>query len=361
MELPRIVVAGNGQLGQMLQQAGAPLQLEVVPVHPVGEQPVELLDNDVITVEIEHWPENPVGNQLKSHPNFRNATALHSVIDRKRQKELLDRLDVPTAPWVNLDATAADLTTALESLGEAAVVKARMGGYDGRGQWRWKRGNAVEAVWDGQCIAEAMIPFSHEVSLVGARNAAGDKVFYPLTRNWHQDGILRASIANIDKIESQQHNAESWLGRIMDDQGYIGVMAMECFVVDGQLLVNELAPRVHNSGHWTQEGATISQFELHLRALAGLPLITPEVRGAALMYNLLGRDWKPQWLGVQGAHVHWYGKEIRPGRKVGHLNIVRTDAKGLLASLKDLSPLLDDGEAVVVDWCLEQLLDAHQL
>jgi len=355
MQLPRIVVAGNGQLGQMLQQAGAPMQLEVQPIHPIGDQLVELRDDDVISVEIEHWPDNPVGDQLKAHPNFRNASALHAVIDRQRQKTLLDRLDVPTSPWLSLDSSLHDIPTALSSLGDAVVIKARMGGYDGRGQWRWREGEPALAEWDGQCIAEAMIPFSHEVSLVGARNAAGQKVFYPLTRNWHQDGILRASITNLDQNLAQQAAAESWLGRIMDDQAYIGVMAMECFVVDGQLLVNELAPRVHNSGHWTQEGATISQFELHLRALANLPLIQPEVKGEALMYNLLGRDWKTQWLAVTGLHVHWYGKEIRPGRKVGHANIVRPTRAGLVDSLNSLRPHLDEGEEQVIDWCLEQL------
>jgi len=130
---------------------------------------------------------------------------------------------------------------------------------------------------------------------------------------------------------------------------------MECFVVDGKLLVNELAPRVHNSGHWSQEGATISQFELHLRALAGLPLIQPELRGEALMYNLLGRDWKPEWLSVTGLHVHWYGKEVRPGRKVGHANIVRPTTQDLKASLEALRPLVDAGEEQVMDWCLAQL------
>lgn len=355
MQLPRIVVAGNGQLGQMLQQAGAPMQLEVQPIHPIGDKLVELRDDDVISVEIEHWPDNPVGDQLKGHRNFRNASALYAVIDRQRQKSLLDRLEVPTAPWVNLNSSESDIGRALESLGEAAVVKARMGGYDGRGQWRWRHGGELLSEWDGSCIAEAMIPFSHEVSLVGARNAAGEKVFYPLTRNWHQDGILRASITNLDRSAEQQQSAQGWLGRIMDDQNYIGVMAMECFVVGGDLLVNELAPRVHNSGHWSQEGATISQFELHLRALADLPLIQPELKGEALMYNLLGRDWKAEWLDVTGLHVHWYGKEIRPGRKVGHANIVRPTKTQLIESLHHLRPMLDPGEEQVIDWCLEQL------
>ena len=352
--LPRIVVAGNGQLGQMLQQAGAPMQLDVMPVDPNADVQLDLHANDVITVEIEHWSDSVSGLQLKQHPNFRNAKALHAVIDRQRQKALLDRLQVPTAPWVTLDE-AGLVQAQLEALGDKVIVKRRRGGYDGRGQWRWQKGDQPEAEWAGECIAEAMIPFSHEVSLVGARNAAGEKVFYPLTRNWHQDGILRASVAGLPVPAQQQHDAQEWLGRIMDDEGYIGVMAMECFVVEDTLLVNELAPRVHNSGHWTQEGASISQFELHLRALADLPLITPEVSGASVMYNLLGRSWKPEWLGVQGTHAHWYGKDIRPGRKVGHVNICRPDAALLAESLQALRPLVDGEDDIVFDWSLAQL------
>lgn len=215
--LPRIIVAGNGQLGQMLQQAGAPMQLPVQPVNPAGDERLELADSDVITVELEHWPDTPRGLQLKQHPNFLNATALHSVIDRQRQKSLLDRLDVPTSPWVSL-GDEAGMAEQLESLGRPAIVKRRRGGYDGRGQWRWEPGDTPLSEWANECIAEAMIPFSHEVSLIGARNRAGEKVFYPLTRNWHQNGILRASIGNLNVPAEQQREAEAWLGRIMDDQ-----------------------------------------------------------------------------------------------------------------------------------------------
>ena len=354
MSVPRIIVAGNGQLGQMLQQAAAPMQIEVMPVNPTSDDRLELRDSDVITVELEHWPDSPRGVQLKEHPNFLNATALHSVIDRERQKSLLDRLNVPTAPWVSLGGEAG-LAAQLDELGRPAVIKRRRGGYDGRGQWRWQPGEPVLADWANECIAEAMIPFSHEVSLVGARNRAGEKVFYPLTRNWHQSGILRASEGNLDVPAEQQQLAEEWLGRIMDDQGYVGVMAMECFVEEGHLLVNELAPRVHNSGHWTQAGADISQFELHLRAVADLPLITPEVYGVTMMYNLLGRDWRTEWLGVTGTHVHWYAKEIRPGRKVGHVNLHRPNVEALMDSLKQMQGLVDAEDQCVFDWALAQV------
>ena len=352
--LPRIVVAGNGQLGQMLQQAAAPMQLEVMPVEPGAEALLELQDTDVITVELEHWPDTPRGLQLKQHPNFLNASALHAVIDRQRQKRLLDRLEVPTSPWVSMTSDS-DLSSQLSSLGDAAVIKRRSGGYDGRGQWRWRAGDTPEAEWADICIAEALIPFSHEVSLVGARNRAGHKVFYPLTRNWHQDGILRASIAGLPVSSSQQQQAEAWLGRIMDDQDYVGVMAMECFVESDRLLINELAPRVHNSGHWTQAGADISQFELHLRAVADLPLITPEVHGISVMYNLLGRHWQTDWLGIQGTRVHWYAKEVRPGRKVGHVNINRPDRPSLVQSLETLREQVETEDRCVFDWALTHL------
>lgn len=351
--LPRIVVVGQGQLGQMLQQAGAPMQLEVLPVDPKADTELELRDDDVITVELEHWPDTARGLQLKQHPHFLNATALHSVIDRQRQKSLLDRLQVPTAPWVSLESGF--LSDQLEGLSEQVMVKRRSGGYDGRGQWRWRSGDAPLEEWAGQCIAEAMIPFSREVSLVGARNAAGDKVFYPLTRNWHQNGILCASLGNLPEPPEQQADAETWLSRIMDDQQYVGVMAMECFVVNGQLLVNELAPRVHNSGHWTQAGAAISQFELHLRAVADLPLIQPEVTGCTMMYNLLGRDWQTDWLNVTGTHVHWYGKTLRPGRKVGHVNVHRSSTAELIDSLEDLKRRVEPEDRAIFDWSLQQL------
>lgn len=352
--VPRIIVAGNGQLGQMLQQAAAPMQVRVMPVNPAGDEPLDLDASDVITVELEHWPDTPRGLQLKEHPNFLNATALHSVIDRQRQKSLLDRLKVPTSPWVSL-GDVDGLAEQLESLGQPAIVKRRRGGYDGRGQWRWQPGDTPLPEWANECIAEAMIPFSHEVSLVGARNRAGQKVYYPLTRNWHENGILRASLGNLPVPAEQQRLAEEWLGKIMDDQNYVGVMAMECFVENGHLLVNELAPRVHNSGHWTQAGADISQFELHLRAVADLPLITPEVYGVTMMYNLLGRDWQPRWLSVPGTHVHWYAKEIRPGRKVGHVNVHRPDVSTVMGSLKTLRELVEGEDQCVFDWALAQV------
>ena len=200
-----------------------------------------------------------------------------------------------------------------------------------------------------------MIPFEEEVSLVGARGHDGKCVFYPLTLNLHQQGILHASVAGLPRLEPLQATAEEWLTRIMVELDYVGVMAMECFVVDGTLLVNELAPRVHNSGHWTQAGANPSQFQLHLRAVADLPLHTPQIHGTSVMWNLLGREWSTDWLAVPGCDVHWYDKEIRPGRKVGHVNLNLPSQALLQDSLNQLAALLPEDDRNPLLWALREI------
>lgn len=224
-------------------------------------------------------------------------------------------------------------------LGELAIVKRRVGGYDGRGQWRLRENEIDQLPADnyGECIVEQGINFSGEVSLVGARAHDGSTVFYPLTRNLHQDGILRASVAFPQANVRQQEQAERMLTAIMNELNYVGVMAMECFVTAEGLLINELAPRVHNSGHWTQNGASISQFELHLRAITGLPLPPPVVNSPSVMINLIGTDLNYDWLKLPLVHLHWYDKEVRPGRKVGHLNLTDSDTDRLSATLEAIA------------------------
>ena len=239
-----------------------------------------------------------------------------------------------------------------DRLGELAIVKRRTGGYDGRGQWRL-RANETEqlpAECYGDCIVEQGINFSGEVSLVGARGFDGSTVFYPLTHNLHQDGILRTSVAFPQANAQQQAQAEEMLSAIMQELGYVGVMAMECFVTPQGLLINELAPRVHNSGHWTQNGASISQFELHLRAITDLPLPQPVVNNPSVMINLIGSDVNYDWLKLPLVHLHWYDKEVRPGRKVGHLNLTDSDTSRLTATLEALIPLLPPEYASGVIW-----------
>nr|SAY41872.1 N5-carboxyaminoimidazole ribonucleotide synthase [Serratia marcescens] len=243
------------------------------------------------------------------------------------------------------------------SLGELAIVKRRVGGYDGRGQWRLRPGQEAELPADayGECIVEQGINFSGEVSLVGARGHDGRSVFYPLTHNLHEDGILRTSVALPQPNPVLQQQAEQMLAAILNELNYVGVMAMECFIVGDRLLINELAPRVHNSGHWTQNGASISQFELHLRAILGLPLPQPVVSTPSVMVNLIGTAVNEQWLSLPLVHLHWYEKEVRPGRKVGHLNLNDPSAADLQQALQALAPLLPGEYQSGLAWAQQKL------
>ncbi len=195
------------------------------------------------------------------------------------------------------------------------------------------------------------------MSLVGARSADGAQVFYPLTHNFHQDGILRASVAFPTPDSGLQRQAETMLGAILHELDYVGVMAMECFIVGDRLLINELAPRVHNSGHWTQNGASISQFELHLRAILGLPLPAPVVSAPAVMVNVIGSDVNIDWLADPLVRLHWYEKEVRAGRKVGHLNLCHPDSAALSRSLQQLMTLLPADYENGIRWARHRLTD----
>ena len=278
------------------------------------------------------------------------------IADRLTQKQLFDKLNLATAPW-QLLASADEWPEVFGRLGELAIVKRRTGGYDGRGQWRLSKDETAQlpAECYGECIVEQGINFSGEVSLVGARAHDGSTVFYPLTQNLHQDGILRMSVAFPQADAQQQAQAESMLSAIMQELGYVGVMAMECFITPGGLLINELAPRVHNSGHWTQNGASISQFELHLRAITDLPLPPPVVNSPSVMVNLIGTDLNYDWLKLPLVHLHWYDKEVREGRKVGHLNLNDSDTGRLSATLEAMVPLLPPEYASGIAWAQSRL------
>ncbi|KNC15287.1 phosphoribosylaminoimidazole carboxylase [Pantoea sp. RIT-PI-b] len=351
-----VCVLGNGQLGRMLRQAGEPLGIAVYPVGLDAEPSALPIAESVITAEIERWPETALTRELASHPAFVNRDIFPRLADRLTQKQLLDQLNLATAPW-QLLADKAEWSQVFSSLGELAIVKRRTGGYDGRGQWRL-RANETDALPDecyGECIVEQGINFSGEVSLVGARGHDGSTVFYPLTHNLHQDGILRTSVAFPQADAAQQQQAEAMLSAIMHELNYVGVMAMECFITPAGLLINELAPRVHNSGHWTQNGASISQFELHLRAVLGLPLPQPVMFAPSVMVNLIGTDVNLAWLQQPLVHLHWYDKEVRAGRKVGHLNLTDSDHARLAEALNALVPLLPAEYASGIAWAVEKL------
>ncbi|MFS7245573.1 5-(carboxyamino)imidazole ribonucleotide synthase [Rahnella inusitata] len=351
-----VCVLGNGQLGRMLRQAGEPLGIAVYPVGLDAEPEAVPYQQSVITAEIERWPETALTRELATHTAFVNRDIFPRLADRLTQKQLLDQLGLATAPW-QLLADEAEWPQIFSQLGELAIVKRRVGGYDGRGQWRLRAGEETTLPKDcyGECIVEQGINFSGEVSLVGARGHDGKTVFYPLTHNLHQDGILRTSVALPEPDAALQQQAESMLSAILNELNYVGVMAMECFVVSEGLLINELAPRVHNSGHWTQNGASYSQFEMHLRAILGLPLPKPVVSTPSVMVNLIGTDVATQWLSLPLVNLHWYEKEVRPGRKVGHLNLNDASASLLKDNLTALIPMLPQEYASGIEWAIEKL------
>ena len=243
------------------------------------------------------------------------------------------------------------------SYGQRVLLKQRSGGFDGRGQLWLKEDDQtpIPEGWHNKVIAEQAIGFDEEVSLVGVRNRAGECHFYPLALNLHQDGILAITLAPLARLLPLQNQAEAMLAKIMDELEYVGVMAMECFRVGDDLLINELAPRVHNSGHWTQAGASISQFEYHVRAIADLPLGPPVIKHESVMVNLIGIDYNHEWLAIPGAEVFWYGKQVRPARKVGHINFAMADRAQLLASLQCLKPMMGNWYAPALDWALQEL------
>lgn len=239
-------------------------------------------------------------------------------------------------------------------------MKRRTGGYDGKGQHWLKQAEAGEIPhdWRNLAIAEQAINFDEEVSLVGVRTREGQCVFYPLTLNLHQDGILMASISPLTRLNHLQAQAEGMLSAIMHELEYVGVMAMECFRVGDKLLVNELAPRVHNSGHWTQAGTHMDQFQLHLRALCGIAIPQPQVNFQCVMVNLIGIDNDPRWLSLPNAELYWYNKEVRPGRKVGHLNLSVPNTSVLTDSIGALQTWMPSQYQAPLAWILAEFAKA---
>lgn len=347
--MPRIFVLGAGQLGAMLHYSGLPLDIQVVPVGFDDKPIADLCESDLVTAEIERWPDTPVTRQLSCHPNFINAGIFAQMADRLSQKSTLNGLQIATSPWQGLQPDT-DLSLLLDQLGTPCLLKRRTGGYDGRGQL-WLDNSATDlADWRDQAIAEAKIAFDEEVSIIGVRSRSGEMLFFPLALNLHRDGILRATLVGLNRLKPLQSRAETMLGKLMQHLDYCGVMAMELFRVGDELLVNEVAPRVHNSGHWSLSGASVSQFEWHLRATAGLPLAAAHTKGASLMLNLIGNQRNDAWLSIAGVELWWYGKSVRPGRKLGHLNICGPGLADLAAPVTALRPHLPDDYQSVLDW-----------
>ena len=355
----KVWVLGNGQLGAMLTHAGQPLGIDVraVDIMTPSDEILPLAPHDIITAEREQWPESSLSLQLSQHPHFVNGPVFGRLADRFSQKSLLDELKVKTAPWELVDDHT-EVSTLYQTYGDRVLMKRRTGGYDGKGQHWLKQVDHgdIPSDWRNEAIAEQAINFDEEISLVGVRTHEGACVFYPLTLNLHQDGILMASIAPLARLNHLQAKAEAMLSTIMQGLDYVGVMAMECFRVGDELLVNELAPRVHNSGHWTQAGTHMDQFQLHLRALCRLPIMQPQVNFQCVMVNLIGIDKDDRWLSLPNAELFWYNKEVRPGRKVGHLNLSIQNTAALSDSISQLQKWMPEQYQAPLQWILSEFV-----
>jgi 5-(carboxyamino)imidazole ribonucleotide synthase len=256
--------------------------------------------------------------------------ALATAQDRLLEKQLFATLGIATNRSLAVDS-AAELARAVHAIGLPGVLKTRRLGYDGKGQFVLRKPSDVEAAWQAlgsaALLYEQLVPFDYEVSAIGVRGLDGRFAMYPLNRNLHRDGILRLTRAPWRSV-ALERAARRALQKVMEHFGYVGVLAIEFFVQRGRLLANEMAPRVHNSGHWTIEGAVTSQFENHLRAITGLPLGATAARGHCAMLNLIGvMPDRARLLAEPGVYLHHYGKEPRPGRKLGHLTLVESNAR----------------------------------
>jgi 5-(carboxyamino)imidazole ribonucleotide synthase len=344
----RIGIIGAGQLGQMLALAGYPLAQRFLfldssadsPGGQVGpmitgafDDPASLerlaAETDLVTYEFENVPVAALAAVAKSRPCHPPVEALRVSQDRLLEKELFGRLGIPTPAFRAVDSLA-DLRAAVAAIGLPCVLKTRRLGYDGRGQHYLRRPADVEAAWNAlggvPLILEGFVDFDREVSIIGARSTRGETRCYPLCGNAHREGILRVTLAPATNARLQKA-AERHLRRVMDHFGYAGVLTIEFFVQRGRLVANEMAPRVHNSGHWTIEGAVTSQFENHLRAIMGLPLGETRAVGHSAMVNFIGTmPDRDRVLALPGAHHHDYGKAPRQGRKLGHCTIVARTA-----------------------------------
>ena len=358
-------ILGAGQLGRMLALAGYPLGLRFrcfdpmpdSPAAQVCEQIVGSYDDeaalakfatglDVVTYEFENVPVAAVRHLAQFAPVYPPPAALEVAQDRLAEKSLFRKLGIPTPNFAAVNDRAG-LDAALHEVGLPAVLKTRRGGYDGKGQAVLRTPADVDMAWQqlgGEpLILEQFVAFERELSVIAVRDLVGNFHSYGLIENSHKGGILRLSVPDAALTTAAMDQiALHFIRLLMLQLNYVGVLALEMFEVGGELWANEIAPRVHNSGHWTIEGAETSQFENHLRAICGLPLGSTYARGHSAMLNLIGGvPDVAAVLAVEGAHLHLYGKEARRGRKLGHITLRADDEEELGEGLWQLQTLVD--------------------
>jgi 5-(carboxyamino)imidazole ribonucleotide synthase len=364
---PIVGILGAGQLGRMLALAGYPLGMrfrffDPTPGSPAGQMAEQIAASyddyaalgsfaeglDAVTYEFENVPVEAARFLSERVFVFPPPQALSVSQDRLVEKSFFATHHIPTPPFAEV-ATRRELDAAIANIGLPAVLKTRRFGYDGKGQAVLGSVEELDAAWQamgGQpLILEGFVPFERELSILAVRTRNGATLFYPLVENHHREGILRLSLAPAPDISpGTQQEAESYATRVLDALEYVGVLAIELFQVEGRLMANEMAPRVHNSGHWTIEGAETSQFANHLRAIFDLPLGSTAPVGRSAMLNLIGTLPDPaRVLAIEGAHLHLYGKEPRPGRKLGHVTLRADDASVLRERLAQLQAILGHG------------------
>jgi 5-(carboxyamino)imidazole ribonucleotide synthase len=367
-----IGVLGAGQLGRMLALAGYPLGQRFRFLEPAAEAPAEQLAErvtgsysdpavwrerfvaglEVVTYESENVPVALAHDLERTVPVYPPPAALEMSQDRLTEKTFFQRLGLPTAPFAAVDSRA-DLDRAVGELGLPAVLKTRRFGYDGKGQCLIREVGELEDAWRRlggvPLLLEGFVRFGRELSVLAVRGRDGATAFYPLVENHHAEGLLRLSLAPAPNLTEQlQAQAVGHAGRVLEALDYVGVLAIEFFEQDRVLVANEMAPRVHNSGHWTIEGAETSQFENHLRAVLGLPLGSPAAVGACAMVNVIGTlpDTRAL-LTVPDAHLHLYGKTPRPGRKLGHVTLWARGAAALTERLARVREVLGGSSGLV--------------
>ena len=370
-----IGILGGGQLGYMLALAGYPLGLHFRFLDPSPEAPVgriaqrvtaEYTDHaalekfssglELVTYEFENVPVEAAKFLAQRVPVYPPPAALEAAQDRLNEKTLFQKLGISTTEFLPISKPA-EFEGAVQQLGLPAVLKTSRMGYDGKGQWILRTSEDVSKAQSElpkvPLIVERFVPFTRELSVLAIRARTGETAFYPLVENHHRGGILRLSLAPAPALDQRlQRAAEDIARRVLEALQYVGVLAIEFFEHEGRLLANEMAPRVHNSGHWTIEGAITSQFENHLRAVLGLPLGSTGAAGHCAMVNLIGDlPESAEVLAVPDAHLHLYGKVPRPGRKLGHITLRAASPERLALRLSELPAFFHRP-----DFCLDSVL-----